>query len=512
MRLDFSVIMITNFTASLLILSILIAFYARFRNEYRGIGYLLLSNSVQLVGIILIGLRGVLPSLLSLAVGNGLIALAFFFAFCGSIRFFGHCHRPRNHVITLGLFLGGYGYFLLTAQDSRALIVLSSAFFIYYSYRYIHYYLIQENRHLKRLQAIQLSLVAFYLLTSTLRIVFALFIADPVDRYIDFHPFGLYLDLALITLGSIMPVFWMIILNDRLRGEITMQENRFESFFMSSPSAMVITDLKTNRIKDANEAFTLLSGFARDDVIGRTATELDLWFDPKERESIIAEAIRKGYVRVANQRFRNRFGEDVYAVATFVVIAYEDDRYLLATVNDITDLHHVQQELESMALHDYLTHLPNRTRLYQYIDGLSEEERDFYTVLMLDLDCFKEINDRFGHDVGDRVLAKVARKLQDAIEEGTFLCRYGGDEFLFVIVRRDQDHLIRTIDRLRTALETPFVIDDHEFYISGSFGYASYPEDGSDFHQAVRMADVRVYETKATRDACERIARSLRVK
>ncbi|MFP4187539.1 MAG: hypothetical protein ACLFSU_05130, partial [Acholeplasmataceae bacterium] len=169
MRLDFSAIMITNFTANLLILSILIAFYARFRDEYRGIGYLLLSNSVQLVGIILIGLRDLLPAFLSLAVGNGLVALAFFFAFCGSIRFFGHAHRPKNHAITLGLFLGGYAFFLLTAQDYRALIVLSSAFFIYYSYRYIHYYAIQETRHLKRLQAIQLSLVAFYLLTSTLR-------------------------------------------------------------------------------------------------------------------------------------------------------------------------------------------------------------------------------------------------------------------------------------------------------------------------------------------------------
>ncbi len=291
-----------------------------------------------------------------------------------------------------------------------------------------------------------------------------------------------------------------------------MQENRFERFFMSSPSAMVITDLKTNMIKDVNEAFTLLSGFGHEDVIGRTSTELDLWFDPKERIRIIDEVKKTGYVRVTNQRFLNRFGEDVYAMVTFVVIEHMDETFLLTTVNDITDLHHVQQELEFIAMHDYLTLLPNRTKLYQHIDLLIEKRRDAYTVVMLDLNCFKEINDRFGHDVGDLVLTEVARKLHGAIDQQTFLCRYGGDEFLFIMRTHDHDHLLSRIEHFKTALETPFVIDDHEFRITGAFGYADYPKEGSDFHEIVKVADMRVYEQKGEREACDRIARRLKLK
>lgn len=512
MSLDFPTILITSFMTSFLVLSIMIVLYAQFKGKYEGIGYLLLSVCVQLLGILLISLRNVLPVFVSILVSNLLIALGFVFAFCGFIRFFGHVHKRMNHMVTLGVFVGIYCYFSLIQESLKVRIILMSALFLYYSYWYVHYFIVQKNHHLKRLQAIQLPVVGLYVVASILRVFVALFIADSVDDYFDYHPFGLYLDFATIMLGSIMPILWMVILNKRLQNEVTMQENRFERFFMSSPSAMVITDLKTNMIKDVNESFTILSGFGHEDVIGRTSTELDLWFDPEERIRIVDEVKKTGYVRVTDQRFRNRFGEDVYAMVTFVVIEHMDETFLLTTVNDITDLHHVQRELEFIAMHDYLTLLPNRTKLYQHIDLLIEKQGDAYTVVMCDLNCFKEINDRFGHDVGDLVLTEVARKLHGAIDQQTFLCRYGGDEFLFILRTHDHDHLLSRIEHFRTALETPFVIDDHEFLVTGAFGYADYPKEGSDFHEIVKVADMRVYEQKGEREACDRIARRLKLK
>lgn len=512
MSLDFPTILFISSLTSFLILSIVVVLYAQFKNKYKGIGYLLISISFQSVGILLISLRRFLPDFISILLSNALIASGFVFAFCGFIRFFGHVHKRVNHMLVLTVFVGIYTYFSLIHESLEARIILMSVLFLYYSYWYLYYFFIQKKTHLKRLQAILLPMVGLYAVTSILRIVVAIFVADPVVEYFDYHPFGLYLDYWTIMLGSIMAVLWMVILNKRLQVEITMQENRFERFFMSSPSAMVISDLKTNRIVDVNDAFTQLSGYGSKEVIGKTSMELDLWFDANERDRIIDTVKKTGFVRVANQRFKNRMKEDVFAMVTFVVIGHLGDWYLLTTVNDITDLHHVQQELEFIAMHDYLTMLPNRTKLYHYIDSMSKASSESYSVVMLDLNCFKEINDRFGHDVGDLVLTEVAGKLKKATDDETFLCRYGGDEFLFILRTESHDDLQAKIRHFKTALEEPFVIDVNEFRVTGAFGYADYPKEGSDFHEIVKVADMRVYEKKGEREACERIARRLKSK
>ncbi len=184
MSLDFPTILITSFMTSFLVLSIMIVLYVQFRGKYEGIGYLLLSICVQLLGILLISLRNVLPPFVSILVSNGLIALGFVFAFCGFIRFFGHVHKRRNHMVTLGVFVGIYSYFSLIQESLKARIILMSALFLYYSYWYVYYFIVRKTITSSDCKPHSVAGRGdFYVVASILRVVVALFIADSVNDY-----------------------------------------------------------------------------------------------------------------------------------------------------------------------------------------------------------------------------------------------------------------------------------------------------------------------------------------
>lgn len=159
---------------------------------------------------------------------------------------------------------------------------------------------------------------------------------------------------------------------------------------------------------------------------------------------------------------------------------------------------------EWYALHDQLTGLPNR-RLFE--DRLtsallaSQRNRTRAAVLMIDLDGFKQINDSFGHEVGDKLLQHVARNLRNAIRVPDTLARLGGDEFIIIATDLPDDlcpSLIvdRSLDRITQALRKPFMVAGNALTVTPSVGIAIYPDDTTDEVLLRRLADQRMYEQK----------------
>lgn len=167
------------------------------------------------------------------------------------------------------------------------------------------------------------------------------------------------------------------------------------------------------------------------------------------------------------------------------------------------------EELRHMAQHDLLTDLPNRAlfndRLGQEL-ARAKRQNGRFAMAFLDLDHFKPVNDSFGHEMGDQVLRQVARRLQASVRAADTVGRIGGDEFVVLMAQlSDSDSILALAQKLREALNQPFLVDGHELSISCCIGVAVYPEDGADAVALTRAADDAMYRAKAAGRDCVRL-------
>jgi diguanylate cyclase (GGDEF)-like protein len=172
----------------------------------------------------------------------------------------------------------------------------------------------------------------------------------------------------------------------------------------------------------------------------------------------------------------------------------------IGSVEDITALKQHQQQLDHIAHHDPLTGLPNRILLADRLQqGIAQSQRrgKSLAVVYLDLDGFKPINDRYGHDVGDEFLIALAHRMKAALREGDTLARIGGDEFVAVLAdlerRQDCDFVLA---RLLLAASDPLTVRAQVLQVSASIGVSLYPQDGADADLLLRYADQAMYEAK----------------
>ncbi len=155
---------------------------------------------------------------------------------------------------------------------------------------------------------------------------------------------------------------------------------------------------------------------------------------------------------------------------------------------------------KNLAHYDTLTGLPNRLLFYDRLEKVienAEKNDQKFSILFLDLDNFKEINDSFGHDVGDDLLKIVAEKFQNRISKSDLLARLGGDEFTLVVGGwRNIEHIASIADRLIHALNEPIYILGYEIYITVSVGISIYPDDGMDIATLLKHSDSAMYSAK----------------
>jgi diguanylate cyclase (GGDEF)-like protein len=173
---------------------------------------------------------------------------------------------------------------------------------------------------------------------------------------------------------------------------------------------------------------------------------------------------------------------------------------LLGTVQDITQKQATERRMHQLAYSDELTGLASRTCFYEYmtetIHTARKHDRKF-ALLCLDLDGFKDINDSLGHDVGDRLLKAVARRLQSVVRDSDFIARISGDEF-FILVNQisHQKDAAEVASRSLTAINRPVELPSGELRPRCSIGIARYPEDGRDLHSLLKAADSAMYAAK----------------
>ena len=167
---------------------------------------------------------------------------------------------------------------------------------------------------------------------------------------------------------------------------------------------------------------------------------------------------------------------------------------------DITEQKNHENQIFNMAYYDPLTNLPNRRLFEQNLESMIEkanETNDVFSVMFLDLDRFKNINDSFGHKLGDKVLVAVTQLVTDYCEQHCLVSRFGGDEFVLICSEiENAKQAAEFADNIIKKIEQPVFIDDISIYISASIGVAFYPENGRDMNTLLRNADTAMYKSK----------------
>ncbi len=192
----------------------------------------------------------------------------------------------------------------------------------------------------------------------------------------------------------------------------------------------------------------------------------------------------------------------VIFVRTSRQLLYEGEKVIgiTAVMTDITERKQLEQKLEEMATHDFLTGLPNRVLLldrFSIAAALAYRHKARLAVMSLDLDKFKTINDTLGHDAGDQVLKVISTRLTGIIRASDTLARVGGDEFILVTMETNQaDNAAAIAQKILGAFAEPLAIDGHQLRLSTSIGIAVYPEDAHDLETLTRKSDAAMYYSK----------------
>jgi diguanylate cyclase (GGDEF)-like protein len=176
-------------------------------------------------------------------------------------------------------------------------------------------------------------------------------------------------------------------------------------------------------------------------------------------------------------------------------------REVVSSFTDVTDRKKAEHELERQTLHDPLTGLPNRALLLDRLEQALRTARRLSTplaLLVMDLDRFKEINDRFGHHAGDLLLDEVADRITSDLRQTDTVARLGGDEFALILPGADQAGAGRVAQKIIAALQRPFEIEGDAHEISVSIGIAVSPQHGEDVGTLLRRADIAMYVAKRT--------------
>ncbi|WP_251130510.1 PAS domain S-box protein [Exiguobacterium sp. s16] len=173
--------------------------------------------------------------------------------------------------------------------------------------------------------------------------------------------------------------------------------------------------------------------------------------------------------------------------------------HYLTVTREIMKRKVLEKQLKHLAYHDTLTDLPNRRYFLAYLEETLvrlDEGDESLAVLSLDIDCFKQINDTLGHDIGDELLRQFSARLTDVLRNQDVIARFGGDEFSVLIRYTESDAPRRVAEKLVTALQLPWLIEGHTFVTTSSVGVAPY-RPGMSTKQLLKHADLALYEAKA---------------
>lgn len=274
--------------------------------------------------------------------------------------------------------------------------------------------------------------------------------------------------------------------------------SRYEQMLEVSATAAICAG-PDNRIVSWNAGAEQLFGYTAQEAIGQS---LSIIIPPRHRsahEAGLVRAVRSGRARLAGKAVEilalHAAGHEIPVDLSLSMWVEDGHPMFGALIRDVSDRQATLRQLEHLAHCDTLTSLPNRNALHAHLSAGIETTP--CSLLLLDLDGFKDVNDTLGHSTGDQLLAAVATRLSDVVQDG-MLARLGGDEFAVLVTgSADPLALDALAESIFAALRSPFHLAGQIIFVGTSIGIATAPRDASTVEQLMSCADLALYSAKA---------------
>jgi diguanylate cyclase (GGDEF)-like protein/PAS domain S-box-containing protein len=283
-------------------------------------------------------------------------------------------------------------------------------------------------------------------------------------------------------------------------------EERYRIAFQTSHDGVAINRLDNGVYIDVNRAFLEISGFDRQDLIGKTSLECEIWNDPLDRGKLVSELNQNLTIRDYEAQFRRKNGEIFWGLMSASVIEIDGLACILSITRDISNAKVAEEAIKSLAFYDPLTALPNRRLLLEKLQqNLLSSNRSgrMSAVLFVDLDNFKNLNDTLGHPIGDLMLQESARRLTACVRDFDTVARFGGDEFVVILedlspIPEIANRQARDVgEKLLATIRTPYLLEGYDCRSSASVGVTLFGAQPDSIDEILKQADIAMYQAKA---------------
>lgn len=287
---------------------------------------------------------------------------------------------------------------------------------------------------------------------------------------------------------------------EKSRESLRQSEERYRTLFECNADGLLIADMTTRRFKYVNPMICAMLGYSEEELLGMGVEEIHPATDLPEVIAEFEKVVAAELYHSHNIPCRRKDGSVFFADINGTILTLDGIPCRLGIFRDVSERKLDEDRLKYLATHDELTGLANRTLLQDRLENAihyAQRSGRLVGVLMLDLDRFKEINDGFGHDFGDKLLCATAQRLVNTVREADTVARLGGDEFIVLLAELPDPERVEMIaEKILHHLAEPLWIDGRNILLTASLGGSLYPQDSADGETLVRYADMAMYQAK----------------
>ncbi|MBK3331785.1 PAS domain S-box protein [Persephonella atlantica] len=294
-----------------------------------------------------------------------------------------------------------------------------------------------------------------------------------------------------------------LIVRDITERKLTEKELKLASIvFDNALEGIVITDDRGNILR-TNTGLSQITGFDKHELLNWHITEFPVFKSKNNDIYIVWDSAKKEGKWQGEMFCTKRSGETFPALVSIIQVKNKREiTNYIVMISDITKRKHREMKLKNLAYYDNLTKLPNRVHFFSRLKSSIQkayEDNTKVALFFIDLDGFKNVNDTYGHEYGDRLLVGVAHRLKMSVRKDDFVARLAGDEFVILIEGvSDREVLNKISEKIINNVGKPYKMGNKEINIGASIGISILPDDAKDIETFLKHADFAMYHSKLT--------------
>ena len=290
----------------------------------------------------------------------------------------------------------------------------------------------------------------------------------------------------------------LVLQNEAFQDALRQSKDQLKNVLQYAPTPIVISRSADEAVVYMNDHGMAQFKVAPTDLAGMRPR--DFYANPADRDRFMALLRDSGKVHDLEMQLKDAEGVTFWVQYSSRRITYDGHDCVMTTLVNVDEKKRVHDDLRYRAYHDVLTGLPNRAMFMDSLKrtlGRMERKHGMFSILFIDLDHFKEVNDALGHEMGDLLLQQVAQRIQSSVRASDLVVRFGGDEFVVLIEEHDDADVARRIaQKILDALGLVYDLCGHAAHVTGSIGISRFPQDGSELDSLLSSADLAMYQAK----------------